>query len=204
MTNRTLCHQLRVDNELYEFIQNEALVGSGLSPDAFWAGFSQLVHDLAPRNQELLAKRDHLQAQLDSWHQKHPGPIQDMAAYKQFLQDIGYWVPAPGPTTIQTTGIDSAITDQAGPQLVVPITNARYALNAANARWGSLYDALYGSDAISEDQGAEKTAQYNPIRGQRVIEFGRHFLDQSIPLQQGSHSQSTHYEIGRASCRERV
>lgn len=195
MTNRTLCHQLRVDNELYEFIQNEALVGSGLSPDAFWAGFSQLVHDLAPRNQELLAKRDHLQAQLDSWHQKHPGPIQDMAAYKQFLQDIGYWVPAPGPTTIQTTGIDSAITDQAGPQLVVPITNARYALNAANARWGSLYDALYGSDAISEDQGAEKTAQYNPIRGQRVIEFGRHFLDQSIPLQQGSHSQSTHYAI---------
>ena len=195
MTNRTFCHQLRVDNELYEFIQNEALVGSGLSPDAFWAGFSQLVHDLVPRNQELLAKRDHLQAQLDTWHQKHPGPIQDMAAYKQFLQDIGYWVSAPGTTIIQTTGIDSAITDQAGPQLVVPITNARYALNAANARWGSLYDALYGSDAISEDQGAEKTAQYNPIRGQRVIEFGRHFLDQSIPLQQGSHSQSTHYAI---------
>lgn len=195
MTNRTQCHQLHVDTELYQFIQNEALVESGLEADVFWAGFSQLVHDLAPRNHELLAKRDQLQAKLDAWHQQNPGPIRDMTAYKAFLHEIGYLVEQPTKIQVNTTGVDSAITDQGGPQLVVPITNARYALNAANARWGSLYDALYGTDAISEENGAEKTAHYNPVRGQRVIEFARHFLDQAIALTEGSHSQSTHYAI---------
>lgn len=195
MTNRTQCHQLHVDTELYQFIQNEALVESGLEADVFWAGFSQLVHDLAPRNHELLAKRDQLQAKLNAWHQQNPGPIRDMTAYKAFLHEIGYLVEQPTKIQVNTTGVDSAITDQGGPQLVVPITNARYALNAANARWGSLYDALYGTDAISEENGAEKTAHYNPVRGQRVIEFARHFLDQAIALTEGSHSQSTHYAI---------
>lgn len=195
MTNRTQCHHLQVDNKLYQFIQNEALVDSGLDAEAFWAGFSELVHDLAPQNHALLAKRDQLQAQLDDWHKANPGPISDMPAYKAFLKKIGYLVDAPETVKVNTTHVDSAITDQAGPQLVVPITNARYALNAANARWGSLYDALYGTDAISEDNGAEKTAQYNPVRGQRVIEFARNFLDQSIPLTEGSHNQSTHYAI---------
>ncbi len=195
MTHRIPCHQLHVDHELYHFIQNEALPGVGLDPDTFWAGFSQLVHDLSPRNHALLAKRDQLQAQLDTWHQRHPGPITDMAAYKQFLRHIDYLVDEPEQVRIETTGIDTAITQQAGPQLVVPITNARYALNAANARWGSLYDALYGTDAISEENGAEKTTQYNPTRGQHVITFGRQFLDQSLPLKHGSHSQSVHYAI---------
>ena len=195
MTNRTQCHQLHVDTELYQFIQNEALVESGLEADVFWAGFSQLVHDLSPRNHELLAKRDQLQAELDAWHKKNPGPIADMTAYKAFLHEIGYLVDDPGDIQVNTTGVDTAITDQGGPQLVVPITNARYALNAANARWGSLYDALYGTDAISEDHGAEKSAHYNPVRGQRVIEFGRNFLDQALALTEGSHHQSTHYAI---------
>ena len=197
MTSRTQCHDLQVDKQLYNFIQNEALPGTGLDANKFWQGFSQLVHDLAPRNRELLAKRDALQVELDNWHKANPGPIKDMAAYKGFLQDIGYLVEEPSAEAakINTTNIDSAITQQAGPQLVVPITNARYALNAANARWGSLYDALYGTDAIPTTDGAEITASYNPIRGQKVIDFGRNFLDQAIPLAQGSHKEATKYVI---------
>lgn len=197
MTNRTQCHQLQVDNQLYDFIQNEALPGTGLDADTFWSDFSQLVHDLAPRNRELLAKRDQLQAQLDDWHKANPGPIRDMATYKNFLKEIGYLVDAPtnADAAITTENVDSAITDQAGPQLVVPITNARYALNAANARWGSLYDALYGTDAIASTDGAEITASYNPKRGQKVIDFGRNFLDQSIPLENGSHKDVTKYAL---------
>lgn len=197
MTNRTQCHQLQVDNELYNFIQNEALPGTGLDADKFWQGFSQLVHDLAPRNRELLAKRDALQVELDTWHKANPGPIKDMEAYKTFLKGIGYLVeqPSNAEAKITTDNIDTAITEQAGPQLVVPITNARYALNAVNARWGSLYDALYGTDAIPSTDGAEITAGYNPVRGRKVIEFGRDFLDQSIPLAQGSHKDAVKYAI---------
>lgn len=197
MTSRTQCHDLQVDNQLYNFIQNEALPGTGLDADKFWQGFSQLVHDLAPRNRELLAKRDALQVELDNWHKANPGPIQDMAAYKVFLKDIGYLVEEPSAEAakINTSNIDSAITQQAGPQLVVPITNARYALNAANARWGSLYDALYGTDAIATTDGAEITASYNPVRGQKVIDFGRDFLDQAIPLAQNSHKEATKYAV---------
>ena len=195
MTNRTQCHQLHIDNTLYQFLQNEVLPHSGLDSDAFWEGFSQLVHDLAPKNRELLAKRDALQEQLDTWHKANPGPIQDMAAYKDFLSEIGYLLPQPEHVRVQTQNVDSAITSQAGPQLVVPITNARYALNAANARWGSLYDALYGTDAIPHADGAEPTGSYNPVRGEKVIAFARDFLDQSIPLQQGSHKNATAYAI---------
>lgn len=195
MTNRTQCHQLHIDNTLYQFLQNEVLPHSGLDSDAFWEGFSQLVHDLAPKNRELLAKRDALQEQLDTWHKANPGPIQDMAAYKDFLSEIGYLLPQPEHVRVQTQNVDSAITSQAGPQLVVPITNARYALNAANARWGSLYDALYGTDAIPHADGAEPTGSYNPVRGEKVIAFARDFLDQSVPLQQGSHKNATAYAI---------
>lgn len=197
MTSRTQCHNLQVDSQLYDFIQNEALPNTGLDADQFWQGFSQLVHDLAPRNRELLDKRDALQVELDNWHKAHPGPIQNMAAYQQFLKKIGYLAeePTPADAKINTTNIDSAITDQGGPQLVVPVTNARYALNAANARWGSLYDALYGSDAIASTDGAEITASYNPVRGQKVIDFGRDFLDQAIPLAQGSHKEAAQYAI---------
>lgn len=197
MTTRTQCHNLQVDKQLYDFIQNEALPGSGLDADKFWADFSELVHDLAPRNRELLAKRDSLQVELDTWHKANPGPIKDMAAYQAFLKDIGYLVDEPSDEAakINTSNIDSAITEQAGPQLVVPITNARYALNAANARWGSLYDALYGTDAIATTDGAEITAAYNPVRGQKVIEFGRNFLDQAIPLASGSHKDATKYAV---------
>ena len=197
MTSRTQCHNLQVDSQLYDFIQNEALPNTGLDADQFWQGFSQLVHDLAPRNRELLDKRDALQVELDNWHKAHPGPIQNMATYQQFLKKIGYLAeePATADAKINTTNIDSAITDQGGPQLVVPVTNARYALNAANARWGSLYDALYGSDAIASTDGAEITASYNPVRGQKVIDFGRNFLDQAIPLAQGSHKEAAQYAI---------
>ncbi len=195
MTNRTQCHQLQVDNQLYDFIQNHALVGTDLNADDFWQGFSQLVHDLAPKNRALLAKRDQLQESLDTWHKANPGPIKDMAAYQTFLKEIGYLVEQPDDATVHTTQVDTAITQQAGPQLVVPITNARYALNAANARWGSLYDALYGTDAIPFTDGADITAGYNPLRGQKVIDFARRFLDETIPLENGSHHDATHYGI---------
>lgn len=195
MTQRILCDQLQVDQQLYDFIQHHALPGTGLDADSFWQGFSKLVHDLTPKNQALLQKRDQLQNQIDQWHQKHPGPIKDMAAYQAFLKEIGYLVEQPAQARINTDQIDSAITQQAGPQLVVPITNARYALNAANARWGSLYDALYGTDAIPTTGGAEITATYNPTRGQQVIAFARRFLDSAIPLQTGSHQDATLYTI---------
>ena len=195
MTNRTQCHQLQVDNQLYDFIQNHALVGTDLNTDEFWQGFSQLVHDLAPKNRALLAKRDQLQESLDTWHKANPGPIKDMAAYQTFLKEIGYLVEQPDDATVHTTQVDTAITQQAGPQLVVPITNARYALNAANARWGSLYDALYGTDAIPFTDGADITTGYNPLRGQKVIDFARRFLDETIPLESGSHHDATHYGI---------
>ncbi|WP_397474616.1 malate synthase G [Pusillimonas sp.] len=195
MTNRTRCHRLQVDTQLHDFIQNEALPGTGLDAAAFWAGFDELMHDLAPRNQALLQERVRLQGEINDWHRQHPGPIADPAAYQAFLRKIGYLQDAPADVTVRTDRVDVEFTEQAGPQLVVPITNARYALNAANARWGSLYDALYGTDAISEDDGATRGGAYNEVRGAKVIEFARRFLDDSIPLQQGSHSDATSYAI---------
>src|SRR5690625_1328992 len=173
MTARTTCHRLRVADELYRFTEDEALPGSGISSEKFWADFDKLVHDLAPRNRELLAKRDQLQTQLDDWYKKNPGPIKNQSEYQAFLRDIGYLVDQPENVTVQTSNVDVEFSQQAGPQLVVPITNARYALNAANARWGSLYDALYGTDVISEDDGATRGGAYNPVRGEKVIAFAR-------------------------------
>ncbi|MGO0061058.1 malate synthase G [Brevibacillus fluminis] len=185
---------LRVSRILYTFIQNEALPGTGVSSEQFWSGFDKLIHDFTPKNKALLAKRDHLQHQIDSWHKEHRDAF-SFPEYKAFLQHIGYLEPDVADFEIDTAGIDDAITLQAGPQLVVPVNNARYAINAANARWGSLYDALYGTDAIEEDGGAERGSTYNPVRGERVIAFAKQFLDQSAPLQGASHSEAVRYSI---------
>ncbi|NLY33226.1 MAG: malate synthase G [Alcaligenaceae bacterium] len=197
MTERTQCHRLQVATVLKDFIDTRALPGTGVDPAAFWQGFDQLIHDLAPENKALLAERDRIQAEMDNWYRANPGPIQNMPAYKDFLKKIGYLKDVPTDFKVSTANIDYAISDQGGPQLVVPITNARYALNAANARWGSLYDALYGTDAISEDDGATSTGGYNPVRGEKVIAYGREFLDQSIPLAQGSHKDVSQYSVNQ-------
>ncbi|AOI74483.1 malate synthase G [Burkholderia ubonensis] len=186
---------LQVADALSQFIENEALPGTGIDKAAFWRGFSALVHDLAPRNRELLAERDRLQQELDTWHRAHPGPVRDHAAYRAFLEQIGYLVPAPASVAAATENVDSEIAQQAGPQLVVPLSIPRYALNAANARWGSLYDALYGTDALPEDNGAERTAAYNPTRGQHVIDYARGVLDNAAPLARGSHRDALRYHV---------
>src|SRR6187551_1257578 len=186
MTDRVTVGNLRVAQVLYDFITNEALPGTGIDADSFWAGVDKVVTDLTPQNQDLLARRDDLQAQIDKWHrQRIIGGI-DAGEYQQFLADIGYLQPEPGDFTITTSGVDDEITTTAGPQLVVPVLNARFALNAANARWGSLYDALYGTDVIPEDGGAEKTSEYNKVRGDKVIAYARGFLDEAAPLETGS------------------
>ena len=195
MSKRTLVHHLEVSNDLYHFVQDEVLPGTHLSSESFWKSFSDLVLQLAPINASLLAERDRLQHELDAWHQKHPGPIKNKKAYQNFLHQIGYLVPEPGPVKITTSNVDQELSAQAGPQLVVPILNARYALNAANARWGSLYDALYGTDVISESDGCERGHGYNPKRGAKVIEYARYVLDRVAPLKKGSHIDSTHYQI---------
>jgi len=195
MTERVNCQRLQVASHFKRFIEEEVLPGTGIAADAFWTGFDALVHDLAPRNRELLAERDRLQSELDAWHRANPGPIKDMAAYRAFLESIGYLLPQPEQVQVGTSNVDSEIAVQAGPQLVVPVMNARYALNAANARWGSLYDALYGTDVIPEEGGAEKGKGYNPVRGARVIAFARNFLDQAAPLASGSHAEATAYRV---------
>ncbi|MBP7522953.1 MAG: malate synthase G [Leptothrix sp. (in: Bacteria)] len=195
MSARTNIHGLQVATELYRFIEDQVLPGTGIASAAFWAGFDQIVADLAPKNAALLAERDRIQAAMDSWHRANPGPITDMAAYQGWLRKIGYLVDAPADVQATTANVDAELALQAGPQLVVPIMNARYALNAANARWGSLYDALYGTDAISEDDGAERAGGYNPVRGAKVIAFARKFLDDAAPLVSASHSQATGYAV---------
>ena len=195
MTERVQCQRLQVAAELKQFIESEVLPGSGIEAAAFWGGFDALVHDLAPRNRALLAERDRLQTELDAWHRANPGPIRDMNAYRAFLGAIGYLLPQPEKVKATTANVDSEIATQAGPQLVVPVMNARYALNAANARWGSLYDALYGTDAISEEGGASKGPGYNEVRGAKVIAFARAFLDQAAPLAKGSHADASAYAV---------
>ena len=195
MTARITRHRLQVATELYRFIDDKVLPGTDVSSAAFWNGFDAIVADLAPKNIALLAERDRLQTELDSWHTAHPGPIADMPAYRAFLEKIGYLVPQPASVTATTANVDAELALQAGPQLVVPVLNARYALNAANARWGSLYDALYGTDAISDAGGAEKGKGYNPARGAKVIAFARNFLDQAAPLAAGSHKESAGYRV---------
>jgi malate synthase len=195
MTTRTNCHGLQVDIALHRFIEAQALPGTGISSESFWAGFSQIVHDLAPKNAALLAERVRLQAELDSWHRAHPGPITDVTTYREFLESIGYLQPVPAEVKVTTENVDAELATTAGPQLVVPVLNARYALNAANARWGSLYDALYGTDVISEADGASRAGAYNPVRGAKVIVFARNFLDQSVPLAKGSHADAKAYAV---------
>ena len=198
-TPRTLVHKLHVATVLHDFIEADVLPGTGVSSEKFWQGFDAIVADLAPKNIALLAERDRLQLEMDAWHKAHPGPIADMPAYRTFLEKTGYLVPPPGKVRATTTNVDAELAVQAGPQLVVPILNARYALNAANARWGSLYDALYGTDAISEKGGAEKVKPggngYNPKRGAKVISYARHVLDRTAPLRKGSHVDSTSYTV---------
>ena len=192
---RTTEHSLQVATELHHFINEQVLPGTGITSAAFWAGFDAIVTDLAPKNAALLAERDRLQAEMDAWHRKHPGPIKKMKKYRAFLEKIGYLVPVPAQVKVRTKNVDAELTLQAGPQLVVPITNARYALNAANARWGSLYDALYGTDALPEHDGASRAGPYNAVRGAKVIEYARHVLDRAAPLAGGSHVGSQAYRI---------
>ncbi|MDO3638093.1 malate synthase G [Mycolicibacterium arseniciresistens] len=195
MTDRVEVGNLRVARVLYDFVNDEALPGTDIDPDSFWSGVDKVVADLTPRNTELLARRDDLQAQIDKWHrQRAIGPL-DADEYQQFLTDIGYLAGDPGDFTITTENVDAEITSTAGPQLVVPVTNARFALNAANARWGSLYDALYGTDVISEEDGAEQGSGYNRVRGDKVIAYARRFLDESVPLATGSWSDPTGFKI---------
>ena len=195
MTARTSCHRLQVATSLFDFIERQVLPGTGVTSADFWKGFDAIVHDLGPKNAALLAERDRIQTEMDVWHRAHPGPIQDMPAYKAFLTKIGYLAPIPAKAKTTTMNVDAELALQAGPQLVVPVLNARYALNAANARWGSLYDALYGTDAISEDGGATRAGGYNPVRGGKVISYGRKFLDQAAALASGSHSDVTRYAV---------
>jgi malate synthase len=194
MSQRIQVGGLQVAEDLYNFINREALPGTGVDQEAYWSAFDAIVHELAPRNRELLAKRDELQARIDEWHRAHRGQF-DFAAYKRFLVDIGYLLPEGEDFTATTSNVDPEMATMAGPQLVVPVMNARYALNAANARWGSLYNALYGTDAISDEGGAEAGERYNPARGARVIAFARQFLDDNAPLAQGSHKDSAGYHI---------
>jgi len=191
MTDRVSVGNLRVAQALYDFVNTEALPGTDIDPDSFWAGVDKVVTDLQPQNQDLLARRDQLQAQIDKWHRQHVIEPLDPEAYRQFLTEIGYLQPEPADFTITTAGVDDEITTTAGPQLVVPVLNARFALNAANARWGSLYDALYGTDVIPESDGAEKGTSYNRVRGDKVIAYARKFLDEAVPLASGSWTGAT-------------
>lgn len=192
MTARIQKGKLAIAKELYDFIENEALPGSGLDSETYWKNFEQVVVDLSPKNKALLAKRDELQAKIDEWHRNNKF---ELGAYKAFLTEIGYLLPEVEDFQITTENVDEEIALLAGPQLVVPVRNARYCLNAANARWGTLYDALYGFDVISEEGGAEKGKGYNPVRGAKVIEFAKNFLNEIFPLAQGSHADATKYAI---------
>lgn len=186
---------LQVAEVLARFVETELLPGTGVSAPDLWLGLAKIIAELGPENRKLLQRREDLQTRIDSWHRDHPGPVDDMVAYKDFLRQIGYLLPEPDTVEVATTGVDHEIAGLAGPQLVVPVMNARYALNAANARWGSLYDALYGTDVIAEDNGATRQGGYNPLRGARVIESGRHLLDEIVPLTEGSHQQVCRYSV---------
>jgi malate synthase len=199
MANSVQVGNLEIAGQLYDVVERSIAPGTGLAPEAFWGAFEQLVVDLRPKNIELLEKRDNLQAKIDAFHIERRGKPHDPAAYKQFLYDIGYIVETGEPFSIATENVDPEINTIAGPQLVVPVMNARYALNAVNARWGSLYDALYGTDVIPEDNGAEMGSGYNPRRGAKVMAYGSDFLDAMAPLVQASHAQVTRYRLKDAA-----
>ncbi|MBY4574602.1 malate synthase G [Gordonia paraffinivorans] len=200
MSDRITVNGLQVASVLYDFINNEALPGTGVEADAFWSGAASVIADLAPRNRELLRVRDELQAKIDAWHRDHKGAdltpgTADFDAYKSFLTEIGYLAEVPADFQITTDNVDREISETAGPQLVVPVLNARFALNAANARWGSLYDALYGTDAIPETDGAEKGSSYNKVRGDKVIAYAKDFLDKAVPLEGGSYTDARGFAV---------
>ena len=196
MSERIEAGGLQVAKPLYDLIANDIAPGTGVTPDAFWASLADIVAELGPRTRDLLARRDDLQAQIDQWHLAHRGQPFDLPAYRAFLTDIGYLEPEGPDFSITTANVDPEIASIAGPQLVVPVNNARFALNAANARWGSLYDALYGTDAIPEDGGAERGDGFNPIRGERVVAAGNRFLDANLPLAGGvPHAKVDGYRV---------
>ena len=195
---RTQVRSLQVATNLYKFIETQVLPNTGVSSDKFWKGFDAIVQDLAPKNIALLAERDRCKLKWIPGTAPTPAPSSNMKAYRKFLEKIGYLVPQPDKVKATTKNVDAELALQAGPQLVVPVLNARYALNAANARWGSLYDALYGTDALPETNGAEKGKGYNPVRGAKVIDYARHVLDRTVPLKKGSH-----LECHRLRCKKR-
>ncbi|EED35881.1 malate synthase G [Luminiphilus syltensis NOR5-1B] len=195
MSERIECAGLQVDTRLHDLLVNEIAPGTGVEPSVFWQGLADIVNELGPRNRELLQIRDDLQRKIDDWHRANPGTDFDRAEYKAFLQDVGYLLPEPASVAVTTDNVDDEIARIAGPQLVVPVMNARYALNAANARWGSLYDALYGTDAIGEEDGAERGGAYNPVRGGKVIAWARRFLDKHFPLDGGAHAEAAAYSV---------
>ena len=195
MTERIQCAGLGVDSRLHTLVEQDILPGAGVDSEIFWQGLAQLLSEFMGRNEELLAIRESLQASIDSWHREHAGDAFDAAAYKSYLEEIGYLLPPPERVEVSTANVDDEVAAVAGPQLVVPVMNARFALNAANARWGSLYDALYGTDVIAEDGGAERVGAYNPVRGQRVIDWARRFLDEHFALETGRHTDATGYRI---------
>ncbi len=195
MAERIAVGNLKIDAELFNLVKDEIAPGTGVDVDALWNGFGKIVDDLAPKNRALLDKRDAIQAQIDAWHVQHKGQAIDAAAYKAFLKEIGYLQPEGDHFQVLTTNVDPEVATVAGPQLVVPVDNARYCLNAANARWGSLYDAFYGTDVIAEDGGAEKTGGYNPVRGERVVAQAQAFLDETVPLANGSYATVTQFSL---------
>ena len=194
MSNYVKVGDLQVSQLLYEFVNSEALPNTGLDQKKFWEDFSTLIHELSPENKQLVEEREKLQKQIDNWHRKHQSSF-DFEKYKAFLMEIGYLEPKVEEFKVSTANVDSEVALQAGPQLVVPVDNARYALNAANARWGSLYDALYGTDVISEDDGAEIGGKYNAIRGKKVVAFSKQFLDEHVRLANATHTKVEKYAV---------
>ena len=194
MSERLEQSGLLIAKPIFDLVNEKICPGTDIDPSQFWHDFAAIIEDLAPVNRQLLDIREQLQRKIDVWHTENPAPF-DFSDYKTFLKDIGYLVPAVADLSITSENVDPEISLQAGPQLVVPIMNARFALNAANARWGSLYDALYGNDVIPESGGAEKSGAYNPLRGQKVIDYGRNFLDQAVPLASASHGIANHYQV---------
>src|SRR5690625_3234921 len=193
MTNYVQVGKIKVSSLLYDFVNEEALPETGLDQDKFWEDFEKIVVDFTPRNDEILKTRENLQEKINNWHKENKNF--DANKYKSFLKEIGYLEEKVDDFKIETKNVDDEIATMAGPQLVVPINNPRYAINAANSRWGSLYDAYYGTDIISEENGADKSGSYNPVRGDIVIEKSREFLDNSVPLTSGSHKDATSYVV---------